>query len=164
MAETPYLCGMEEKMQQFYKASLEGGLCDRYSQLWQSAHSKRQLMDIALDANGVSFVAEAVADGSFLTEEYIAKEFEHFLNGQYVRKNGQGYTSALYLGKNDITIQYALNLIIGCKGTLFITRPCEIHLVNSNVQIYGLSFPSKVYLYKSEADTTSAPDCKIMKQ
>lgn len=143
---------MDETMQNFLRNAKRLGLCEEYTDKWTSAKSKKQLIDIALDANGLSFVANAVAKG-YLTAEYICEAFAPFNNGKYVRDK-DGYTSAMYCscGKDgdlaEINATTTAILAIGFIGTINIpkNRICEIHLVNCKCYIKGEG-KANVYAY-----------------
>lgn len=144
------------------------GLCGEYKRLWDGAASKRELMDIALDPNGISFLCDGFEFGWGLRKEYLLDEFGGYVNGRYVsrHKNGSGeYTSEMYVLMEGIEIsaRSSLLLIAGCKCDVLIgasgyseihvcsgsdvTLHCEGHCV---VNIYGDS--SKVSV-KGKGDT-----------
>lgn len=137
---------MDETMQNFIRNAKRLGLCEEYTDKWTSAKSKKQLIDIALDANGLPFVANAVAKG-YLTAEYICEAFAPFNNGKYVRDK-DGYTSAMYCGEetNEIFATETALLVIDFVGDIHIpeNRICEIHIVNSKCYIVN---KGKVNIY-----------------
>ena len=143
---------MDEQMQNFLRNAKRLGLCEEYTDKWTAAKSKKQLLDVALDANGLSFVANAVAKG-YLSAEYICEAFAPFNNGKYVRDK-DGYTSAMYVsdGKEncvaDITAKTTTLLVVDFIGTIFIpkNRICEIHIVNSKCYVKGEG-KGNVYTY-----------------
>lgn len=131
-------------MQNFLRNAKRLGLCEKYTDKWTSAKSKKQLLDIALDANGLSFVANAVAKG-YLSAEYICDAFNPFINGKYVRDK-DGYTSAIYCsdGKGidlaEINATTTALIAIGFIGVITIpeNRICELHLVNCRCYVKGI--------------------------
>ena len=141
---------MDETLQEFLRNAKRLGLCEEYTDKWTAAKSKKQLLDVALDANGLSYVANAVAKG-YLTAGYICSAFAPFINGKYVRDK-DGYTSALYCsdGKEncvaEINATTTALLAIDFIGTINIpkNRICEIHLVNSKCYVRG---EGKVIVY-----------------
>lgn len=139
---------MDETMQNFLRNAKRLGLCEEYTNKWTSAKSKKQLLDVALDANGLSFVANAVAKGH-LSAEYICEAFAPFNNGSYVRDK-DGYTSAMYCGEdcNEIFAPETALLVIDFVGDIHIpeNRICEIHLVNSKCYIISKG-KANVYVY-----------------
>lgn len=144
---------MDDVMQNFLRNAKRLGLCEEYTDKWTAAKSKKALIDIALDANGLSYVATAVAKGYGLTAEYICSEFAPFNNGKYIRHK-DGYTSVLYCscGKDgDLAAFDATTtalLAIDFIGTITIpkNRICEMHLVNCKCYIKGEG-RGRVYSY-----------------
>ena len=123
-------------------------LCKEYKEKLSKAMSKKQLIDLSLDANGMQWTAEAVAKGE-LPIEVIANDFKPFLNGKYTR-NENGYASQIFCQppEDSIKVTATATLIIGFKGKVVVDRPCELYLCNSDVTIVGMAIPS-VYLYNS---------------
>jgi len=107
------------------------GLCGEYKGLWDSAQSQEELLRIALDANGIEFVADSIAFGWGLSKDYILKHFSDYINGEYTcRQNG--YNSELFVGKEgDVTVSSTLNLFAYC-GKLKINIPknfvCKLYV------------------------------------
>ena len=83
------------------KVSENGLLCSNYESKISSALSKKQLVDIGLDANGIHFLLELQQKGfSYPYEDFVA-EFGRFINGNYVfesepNEKGVTYTCELY--------------------------------------------------------------------
>lgn len=96
-----------------------GNLCGNYTDKVNNAKSKKQVLDIVLDANGVNFLIEMQEKGMPLPYETIVKEFGNFINGKYIaefrNKKGNGYTSCIYCccEESDITIKTTLTCIMG---------------------------------------------------
>lgn len=63
--------------------ALRLGLCGEYKGKWDSAASKRELVNMALDSNGIEFMADSIAFGWGLSKDYLLKEFGEFANGFY---------------------------------------------------------------------------------
>ena len=76
------------------------GLCGEYKKKWDSCTSKKELMDLVLDSNGVEFLADAITFGWGCSQEFLLNEFADFINGRYQRKK-DGYTSELYVHHNE---------------------------------------------------------------
>lgn len=155
---------MDDVMQNFLRNAKRLGLCEEYTGKWTSAKSKKQLIDLALDANGLDYVANAVAKG-YLSSEYICEAFAPFNNGKYVR-NKDGYTSALYCGEdtNEIFATETALLVIDFVGDIYIpeNRICEIHLVNSKCYIVSKG-KGNVYIYgNTEVYNENGPNMKIL--
>jgi hypothetical protein len=137
----------DSTMKDFFKMARRLGLCREYTAKWASCKTKRQLMDVALDANGLPWVAGSIADGWGLSQDYIEKEFFGFLNGRYVHDNN-GYTSAIYVNTAFVPVHTTAALVIGCHGEIHTDRLCELHVVDSSVSVTGES-ACNVYLYNS---------------
>ena len=118
-----------------------GLLCDEYKELVCNAVSKRQIMDIVLDANGISFLQEMQSEGHALPYEYILEKFGPYLNGRYIYDANGRYTSAMYCccGTQTVTVETTNVAILGCDGTTFeISDYDVVHLYadrNSNINI-----------------------------
>ena len=123
------------------------GLCDRYKAEWDEAKDKKDLVDLALDANGVEFMAKSVAEGWGVSKDYILDNFGDYVNGKYVREKG-GYTSELYVGYGGDNLQRAtLNLFVGCDTSILVPEGsvCKIYVCGrSNVR---LKCAGKCYVY-----------------
>lgn len=125
-------------------------LCKEYFDKLNNAKSKKALIDLALDANGLSWTAEAVVKEE-LPIEVIANDFKPFLNGKYVRE-ADGFTSALFCDfDGEIRVTTTCALIIGYKGIVRVDRPiAELYLANSDVTILANEGSKvNVYLYNS---------------
>ena len=81
--------------------ALRLGLCGEYKGKWDSAASKRELVNIAF--------------GWGLSKEYLLKEFGEFANGFY-QCNEHGYTSEMYIGAHGvIKARSTIILVAYCK-------------------------------------------------
>lgn len=147
---------MDVSLEQFKMNAIEHGICEML-QDWDSAKSKKQLMDVGLSVRGIEYVSRAIAEGWGVSPNVIANSFAPFLNGNYIR-NANGYSSSMYCrpGFDKITISTTITQIIDFRGVVFIpkNRPCEIHIVNSEVEIFGDS-QAVVYLYNSKINNPS---------
>lgn len=106
------------------------GLCEEYTKKWNGAVSKRELMDVALDAKGADFIADSHAGGWGLSADFLKREFGDYINGKYV-SDASGYTSELYAGyEGEVTQIATLTLMIDCKGRFVVPegRACEVYL------------------------------------
>lgn len=140
---------MDSVFEQFLRKAKKMGLCKEYTDKVDNAGSKAAFLQIALDANGMSWLCDSICRGWGLSAEYIAEEFKPFNNGAFVRRK-DGYTSAMYCNTEaeEIKITTTAVLIIGYKGTVIVNRPCQLYLCNSDVVITGTERPD-VYLYNS---------------
>lgn len=135
------------------------GLCGQYKTMWDACRNKKDLIDMALDANGVEFMADSIAFGWGLSKEYLMKEFGDFINGKYQRNKG-GYKSRMYVGyEEDITIDSTITLLVGCKGkvivpcsmvgNIYICGGCDIDVKNDGV-VYLYEYAGNNNVHKDE--------------
>lgn len=134
------------------------GLCAEYSKRWNRALSKKELMDIATDSNGVHFLADAMSFGwgGDVNPTYIREEFPEFINGRYQRRGA--YTSRLYCGfhgkaRADSTIM----LFIDCQCSIEVPRNifCSIIVAGkSDVTIVGEGKVNELTIYKGSSCRT----------
>jgi hypothetical protein len=122
----------------------KGLLCENYNSKAMSAHSKKQLMDIVLDANGSSYLQEISAKGYGLPYEFICSSFASYINGRYVaeykNEKGNGYTSKMYccFDEDTILVDTTLCSVLGYTGRIVIAKNnfAKIYLdKNCDVQI-----------------------------
>ena len=114
-----------------------GNLCGQYTAKVHDAISKKSIMDIVLDSNGLSFLLEMQEKGLGLPYEVIADEFQSYINGRYVgvfrNENGHGYTSKLYCcyaESLEILADTTAVVLLGCANKVVIPE-------NSFVKIYA---------------------------
>lgn len=108
------------------------GICGLYLSKWEDCISKKQLMDVALSAQGMDFLCKSISDGWGLQSKYIHKEFSRFLNGRYIHENENGYTSSLYCKYNgEIESETTAILIIDSNVEVNIPKNhiCEVYVV-----------------------------------
>ena len=84
----------------------KGSICSEYTNKINSALSKKQIVDIGLDANGISFLLEIGSKGVEVPYYCIERDFHNFINGNYVfeskpNKKGFTYTTELYCNYSD---------------------------------------------------------------
>jgi hypothetical protein len=122
----------------------KGLLCENYNSKAMSAHSKKQLMDIVLDANGSSYLQEISAKGYGLPYEFICSSFVSYINGRYVaeykNEKGNGYNSMLFccFSGEKINVNTTLCSVLGYTGRIVVTKNnfAKIYLdKNCDVQI-----------------------------
>ena len=134
-----------------------GLLCGDYTDRVNSAFSKRQLADIGLDANGISYICRMAQKGYPIPYETLLKEFKSFINGNYIyesKPNDRGYTykTEMYVCyKGDINVRTTAIAILGSKVMLKVKdfSVTDIHVdKNSDIEIEcPLSSRCRVYLY-----------------
>lgn len=146
-------------MVKFIEGAKARGLCKEYIAKVDKAGSKKALIDIALDANGLPYVCEAVCKG-YLSPTYISKSFAPFNNGKYVKN--EGYTSSMYCQPSTdiLEIKTTATLIIGFRGRVVIPHICELYLADSEVAIEGEG-TALCYLYNSNIAKVVDSDIRI---
>lgn len=121
------------------RKSILMGLCEKYREKWDACASKKQLVDMALDSNGIEFMADAIAFGWGLSKEYLMQEFGEFMNGFY-RRQEEGYASEMYIGAHEVLSAESTLLLIGYCDDIEIEIPehavCRIYICGgSSVRI-----------------------------
>lgn len=130
-----------KRLKAFREAAKSRNLCDKYSELWDNCTTKKQLIDLATDSNGIPYICEAMVEGWGITPEFISEKFKTFVNGRYISQH-TGYTSELYVEKFFIEplVARTTNLVImGCEGVVHIPNGivCNLFIVNSNISVTG---------------------------
>jgi hypothetical protein len=153
-----------ESIDTFYNKSIENGLCGRYSNLWLKCKNKKQFMDLALDANGISYVAESIAKG-FITSKSIQQDFLPFINGKYIRHDESGFTSSIYVSPDaPITVRTTATIIADYNGEITVPKNmvCELHIANSEVKLNMLGERCVIHLYNANVVCDSCDRLNII--
>lgn len=140
-------------LEQFKENAKSHGICDMLDD-WNSARSKKALMDVALSIRGIEYLARAISEGWGISPNVIKEEFKPFLNGRYKRQK-DGYSSSIYCGEQgDIVIDTTATLVIDFTGVIVVPSNvvCEIYLAKSDIEISGQG-TAKIYTYKSSVVT-----------
>lgn len=127
----------------------EGLVCSDYMRKIQSAQSKKQLIDLLLDSNGVSFLPEMDDKGFPLPYECFTSDFKSYINGLYKSEhtstNGGTYDSrayCCYTGNNyDIEIDTTITLMLGCTADVWFEANSFVKLYvdkNCSLMLHGL--------------------------
>lgn len=137
------------------------GLCGQYKDMWDKAENKEDLMNIALDSNGVEMLCDAAAFGWGMDIQYMKKTFLDYINGNWKRNRG-GYTSCLFVDyAGHIEQECTLTTIIASNATFHIPkhRICELHVSGgSHVEVTGEG-KCNVYTY---GDSEVTGNCMII--
>lgn len=115
-----------EKVRDFMESVIDDGLlCEEYEVKYHNAKSKRQVMDIVLDANGMSFLQEMGEKGHKISYDAVVDEYGKYINGNYVRDN-DGYTSEMYCKHEGyIEARCTATVLLGCTATVRFTEPIK---------------------------------------
>lgn len=110
-------------------------LCASYYKKVSKAMSNKQLIDISMDSNGMSYLCEMEQKGLDLPYQIIMNRFRPFINGQYVSehktKGGDTYTSAIYCCYNDdIVANTTLLTVLGVEANICVSKNncCTIYV------------------------------------
>lgn len=101
------------------------GICGEYKEKWDSAAGKEELMDMALDSNGVEMLSDACAFGWGMDIQYMERTFSDYINGRW-RRGKDGYTSCLYVGFDGVIEQ-------DCTLTTVLDSRVEFHVPKGSV-------------------------------
>ncbi len=133
------------------------GLCAEYKGYWDGARDKRDLMDMALDANGVEFLCESVTDGWGVTPEYIRDNFGGYINGGYVRRR-DGYTSELLCGfrGGEFEQRSTITTLIACETEVVvpICCICKIYVCGGSKITLLCDGVCELYVYGGDNEIT----------
>ena len=88
------------ELEQFRANAEKEGICEKYALLWDKAGSKKQLMDLAMTAQGADFLCDSIAKGRGITSDLIVSKFKRYINGGYVAKMDL-YTASVYCSYDD---------------------------------------------------------------
>lgn len=148
-------------LSQFRENANREGICVDKAHIWDRCTNKKDLMDLALSAQGLDYVANAVSKGWGISPNVIKDKFGSFNNGRYVYNSPTGYRTAMYCGyKGKVLCELTALLIIDsdielelpsyaiCE--LYVTGKSTITLRGSGrckVRVYGVSEDIKVTNY-----------------
>ena len=131
-------------LKQYRENARQNNLCTEYTEKWDSCHSNKQIMDMALGVKAVDFLCDSIAKGWGLSPEYISERFKNFINGKYTSEQN-GYTSKMYCEyEGVISADTTMVCLIDSKVTIkkdkstpicemYCTGKCEI-----DIQCVGL--------------------------
>lgn len=115
------------------------GLCGEYKAKWDVASSKEDLMNIALDSNGIEFLCDSSSFGWGVDIEYLKRMFSDYINGKWTRLGK--YTSCLYVDFNgQVKQDCTLTAVLASKVEFHVPKGnvCELHVgAQSTVDITG---------------------------
>lgn len=113
---------------QFHRNAQAEGICADFDERWKKSHTKKELIDMALDVKGADYLCDAIAKGWGIDSIELKKNFEQFINGVY-KPRMKGYTSEMYCCyKGAILAETTLITVIDSNITINIPRYhiCEI--------------------------------------
>lgn len=142
-------------LEQFKKNALARGLCENYTSMWSDEKGKRQLFELACDANSVEYMAKSLSEGWGLSPEFISDKFKAYINGKYTceykNDKGHGYTSAMLCEfiENTFEVDTTLLCVLSSKTDLII-KPnslCKIYIAGDSMINIKIGANSRCYLY-----------------
>ncbi len=144
-------------LQQFRANAEREGICEKYALLWDKAGSKKQLMDIAMTAQGADFLCDSIAKGWGISSDEITSRFKKYLNGVYTHEDPMGYSSVLYCKYyGAIDAEDTLVILIDCDATISVPdwAVCDIYATGlTNLSIIG-GGRVRLIAYGNQADVT----------
>lgn len=144
-------------LQQFRANADKEGICEKYALLWDKAGSKKQLMDIALSAQGADFLCDSIAKGWGISSDEIVSRFKKYLNGVYTYEDPSGYSSVLYCKHyGAIDVEDTLVVLIDCDVTISVPdwAVCDIYATGTtNISVMG-GGRVRLIAYGNQADVT----------
>ncbi len=113
------------------RKALAMGLCGDYKGRLDKSTTTKDVMDIALDINGVDFLCSSIASGWGLSEDFIRRNFAEYINGNYVATVGKSepYTSEMYVGHTgEIVARTTLLVVLYSDAVIHvpINHACKI--------------------------------------
>lgn len=154
-------------LEQFRANAEKEGICESYALLWDKAGSKKQLMDIALSAQGADFLCDSIAKGWGLSPDEIVSRFKRYINGTYTYEASSGYTSVLYCQYyGAIEAEDTLVVLVDCDVTISVPdwAVCSIYATGfTNISIIG-GGRVRLVAYGDPANVTVesvSEDCKF---
>ena len=131
-----------------------GLICERYLPAVDSAQSRKQFMDVVLDANGMAFLCDMREKGYGLPYDVICGEFRAYLNGRYIRtktKPSGSYTASMYCRIEDpseITVNTTLTGIFGCSCWIHVPKNmyCQLYVDGASVVNISVDDGAKCYV------------------
>lgn len=154
---------MVDNFLQFKRMMLSLGLCDEYKKKLNECQNKEDLMNIVLDANGVSMLCDAQSFGWGMKSEYIQKEFGENINGTWQREK-DGYTSALYVGySGNVECNTTIMTLIDCDCVVYVPALaiCKVYIGGGSNITVNCDGRCYIYAYKG-CNVTHSGSCEVI--
>lgn len=111
---------------QFKRNAEKHAVCTEYKQRWDAATDTREVLDVALDIQGIEYVSNAIAEGWGISPEYVTRTFRDLINGKYEHVSQKGYTSQLYC-------QYEGEIDVRCTNLQVIDSHCVVNIPDGHI-------------------------------
>lgn len=129
-------------MQLFRADAEKHGLCAEYAALWDKAKTTEELQKLALDMQGLEFLAKAYAEGWGVPLEYVRTIFPEIATGNAVGKH-ENYTTQMFFGRTEnIMAKEDVILLVNCKcaviigdndvKTVMVSGDSDVTIINDN--------------------------------
>lgn len=151
---------------QFKKNAIERGLCEDYTAMWSNDKSRKQLFELACDANSVDYMAKSLYEGWGLSPEYISDKFKSYVNGKYIceyeNDKGHVYTSTMLCQFNEDRFEVTTTLLCVLESkTSLVIKPnslCKIYVAGDSAIDISIGANSRCYIYAYGGDTLITGD------
>lgn len=145
------------ELEQFRANAAKEGICEKYALLWDKAGSKKQLMDLAMTAQGADFLCDSIAKGRGITSDLIVSKFKRYINGVYTYEDPTGYSSVMYCQYyGAIDAEDTLLILVDCDAIISVPdwAVCDIYATGfTNLSIIG-GGRVRLIAYGNQADVT----------
>ncbi len=117
----------------------EGDVCDGYKERLNEASTLKEVMDIAMDVNGMEWLCFQSQYSYFDFRDALLHLAPSFINGKhtasYMNDKGNGYTTSLYVGDKDVKrTDVEVDSTIAC----FLRMSADVYIRKNNfVRIYA---------------------------
>ena len=179
---------MENRLFEYFKNALKGGLCATYKHEWQKAKGDKELLvRLALQQQSLPHVISYAASGQGLTKEYVTDAFADYINGYtaidvdgvqggYKTQLWAGFDGDVYIHQADVLAfmwcnienlnvkaTKATKIYVGCGSTLNLS--CDgfnnvtvMLMDNSTVNLDDIDKESNIIIYKYSDKATVSMD------
>lgn len=139
------------RMQEFRVEAGKHGLCAKYAELWDKAKTIEELQGLALDMQGLEFIAKAYAEGWGMPLEYVRVLFPEIVTGKAVGKHKDYTTQIFFEREENVMAKEDVILLVNCKcaviigdndvKTIMVSGDSDVTVINDNgycnICIYG---------------------------
>lgn len=131
---------IHKELEAFKERSKVLGLCDNYTDKWDSAQNTYDLIKLATDINGMPYILESLVDTKMgITTEFAVKFFGSYVNSDEPIKRKENDSKLFIDTECDITLSATINGFLNTKATLYVPEYiiCHVYSVNSDLQFNG---------------------------
>jgi len=129
-----------KELEAFKERSKVLGLCNNYTDKWNSAQDTYDLIKLATDINGMPYILESLNDPQMGITTKFAIEFL----GEYVNNNipivNDGIESKLFIDTEcTVILSSTINGFLNTNAKLYVPKGvvCHVYCVNSDLEITG---------------------------